>query len=58
MSFLRAEFVAAFLNPEGGEYDYMATPDGIETPAGGPWVWKLPKSLTQAGPLTLVRAYR
>jgi hypothetical protein len=34
--FLGAELVTAFLNPEVDEDDYMAMPDGVEVPAGGP----------------------
>jgi hypothetical protein len=52
--FLGAELVTAFLNPEVDEDDYMAMPGGIGMPAGGPWVCILHKSLTQAGPQTLV----
>jgi len=34
-----------FLNPEVDGDVYMAMPDGVEAPAGGPWVCKLRKSL-------------
>ena len=39
------DVVTAFLNPEVDGDVYMAMPDGIEAPAGGPWVCKLRKSL-------------
>ena len=31
------DVVTAFLNPEVDGDIYMAMPDGIEAPAGGPW---------------------
>jgi hypothetical protein len=39
------DVVTAFLNPEVDGDVYMAMPDGVEAPAGGPWVCKLRKSL-------------
>jgi len=39
------DVVTAFLNPEVDGDVYMAMPDGVEVPAGGPWVCKLRKSL-------------
>jgi len=39
------DIVTAFLNPEVDGDVYMAMPDGVEAPAGGPWVCKLRKSL-------------
>jgi len=39
------DVVTAFLNPEVDGDVYMAMPNGVEAPAGGPWVCKLRKSL-------------
>jgi len=39
------DVVTAFLNPEVDGDVYMAMPDGVEAPVGGPWVCKLRKSL-------------
>jgi len=39
------DVVTAFLNPEVDGDVYMAMPDGVAAPAGGPWVSKLCKSL-------------
>jgi len=39
------DIVTAFLNPEVDGDVYMVMPDGVEVPAGGPWVCKLCKSL-------------
>jgi len=39
------DVVITFLNPEVDRDVYMAMPDGVEAPAGGPWVCKLRKSL-------------
>ena len=39
------DVVTAFLNPEVDRDVYMAIPDGVEAPVGGPWVCKLRKSL-------------
>jgi len=38
------DVVTAFLNPEVDGDVYMAMPDGVEAPAGGPWVCKLCRS--------------
>jgi len=39
------DVITAFLNPEVDGDVYMAMLDGVEAPAGRPWVCKLPKSL-------------
>ena len=35
------DVVTTFLNPEVDGDVYMAMPDGVKAPAGGPWVCKL-----------------